>query len=201
MSGKPAIVVISFISPAIVQSARFAGPAVTIMKPKILPPEFFNRPTLEVAKDLLGKVLVRRHPDGSETRLRITEVEAYDGPDDKACHASKGRTPRTEVMFGDAGHFYVYLCYGLHWMLNIVTGPSGYPAAILIRGLDSLSGPARLTKALHIDRTLNTLPATPDSGLWFEDPGKKVGKIKVTKRIGVDYAGEWKDKEWRFVLS
>ncbi len=166
---------------------------------KILPPSFFNRPTLEVARDLLGKFLVRRFSDGTETALRITEVEAYDGPDDKASHASKGRTPRTEVMFGEPGHFYVYLCYGLHWMLNIVTGPKDYPAAILIRGVEGGNGPARLTKALKIDGSLNTLPAAESSGLWFEDRGEKVGKIKATPRIGVDYAGEWSKKKWRFV--
>lgn len=170
--------------------------------PTILPPSFFNRPTLEVARDLLGKTLMRRFPDGTTRALRITEVEAYDGPDDKASHASKGRTPRTEVMFGESGHFYIYLCYGLHWMLNIVTGPKDYPAALLIRGVEGITGPARLTKALKIDRSLNTLPATEDSGLWFEDRGEKVGKVKSTKRIGVDYAGkEWAGREWRFVME
>ena len=174
------------------------GAKLRAMRP--IPPTFFNRPTLDIAQDLLGKILVRRLPDGTLTRLRITEVEAYDGPDDKACHASKGRTPRTEVMSGPAGHFYVYLCYGLHWMLNIVTGTLDTPAAILIRGVKGVTGPARVTKALHIARTLNALPATPKTGLWVEDDGTKVGKITATKRIGVDYAGEWKDKEWRFLI-
>ncbi len=131
----------------------------------VLPPSFFDRPTLEVARDLLGKTLVRRFPDGTTRALRITEVEAYDGPDDKASHTSKGRTPRTEVMFGESGHFYIYLCYGLHWMLNIVTGPA------------------------------------PASGLWFEDRDEAVGKIKFTTRIGVDYAGKWVKKKWRFIAE
>lgn len=169
-------------------------------KAQILTLSFFNRPTVEVARDLLGKTLVRRLPDGTELAYTITETEAYDGPHDLACHASKGRTPRTEVMFGEPGHFYVYFCYGIHWLLNIVTGPVNYPSAVLIRALDGLSGPARLTKALHIDKSLYSQPATPETGLWFEDRGIKVGKIKATPRIGVDYAGEWKEKEWRFVI-
>src|SRR3989338_2684074 len=168
---------------------------------KIITSSFFKRPTLEVAEDLLGKTLVRKNSDGTELVYKITETEAYAGPDDKACHASKGRTLRTEVMFGAPGHFYVYLCYGLHWMLNIVTGPVDYPAAILIRGVEGLNGPARLTKALKIDGSFYGKEVCPGTDLWVEDRGEKVGKIKKTRRIGVDYAGEWKDNEWRFVLD
>lgn len=104
-------------------------------------------------------------------------------------------------MFGAPGHFYVYFIYGIHWLLNIVTGPSTFPSAVLLRGLETLPGPARLTKALSIDQTFYAKPATPETGLWFEDRGEKVGKIAATPRIGVDYAGEWAKKEWRFVME
>lgn len=167
---------------------------------KILDQSFFNRPTLVVAENLIGKFLVNK----DNKRILITEVEAYDGPEDLACHASKGKTPRTEIMFDRAGHFYVYLCYGMHWMLNIVTGPKGYPAAILIRGAKEISGPARLTKFLQIDKSLNKKIAHPDSGLWFEDSNIKISpkKIQKTPRIGVDYAGPvWSKKKYRFVLT
>lgn len=169
---------------------------------QILPLSWFNRPTVEVARYLIGKFLVRRLPDGTELAYRITETEAYDGPLDLACHASKGRTPRTEVMYGEAGHFYVYFCYGIHWLLNIVTGEVDFPSAVLIHGLEGISGPARLTKALHIDKSFYAKPATPTSGLWFEDRGTQANQILATPRIGVDYAGkEWAGKEWRFVFS
>src|SRR3989344_4993889 len=112
---------------------------------KILKQNFFNRPTIAVARELLGCFLCRRI-NGKVIRLKITEVEAYDGPRDKASHASRGKTKRNTPMFGKAGQFYVYFTYGIHWMLNIVTGPKDYPAAILIRGVEGISGPARITK-------------------------------------------------------
>ena len=174
---------------------------------KILDQSFFDRPVLEVSEDLIGKNLVREfNKNGIKCLIKaqITEVEAYDGPNDLACHASKGETPRTKIMFGPAGYFYVYLCYGIHWMLNIVTGPKGYPAAILIRGLKNISGPARLTKSLKINRSMNSKLAHPDSGLWIEDPGITIAKNKIrnTPRIGVEYAGQiWSKKNYRFVLK
>src|SRR3989338_10263905 len=117
---------------------------------RILEPYFYNRPTLIVAQDLLGKFLVRKIGNKEITSM-IIEVEAYDGFKDKASHASKGRTLRNEVMFGEAGRWYVYLIYGMYWMLNIVTGPKDYPAAILIRGVVDASGPGRLTKFFKIN--------------------------------------------------
>ncbi len=170
-------------------------------KSKMLSPEFFARPTRRVARELLGKYLVRR-TDGVTVAYMITEVEAYDGPHDKASHASKGRTARTAVMFGPAGHWYVYLCYGMHWMLNIVTGQEDYPAAVLIRGVEGYVGPGRVTKALGVDRTQNTLSATRASGLWIEDRGVQVPRrrIATAPRIGVAYAKEWADKPWRYTL-
>jgi len=168
---------------------------------KILTQSFFNRPVVEVAEDLIGCYLVRR-TQGKTERYMITETEAYDGCNDLACHASKGRTSRTDIMFAEAGHIYVYLVYGMHWMLNIVTGPKDYPAAVLIRGIEGLHGPARVTKKLQIDKGLNRKKLGKESGLWIE-PGEKIPKrkIKKTPRIGVDYAGPiWSKKKWRFIL-
>ncbi|MBI2048728.1 MAG: DNA-3-methyladenine glycosylase [Parcubacteria group bacterium] len=161
---------------------------------------FFDRPVLEVTPELLGKFLVRR-VNGKTMRHRITEVEAYDGEQDKACHASRGRTPRTEVMYGAAGHWYVYLCYGMHEMLNIVTGPKEYPAAVLIRGVEGVHGPGRVTQLCAIGRTLNAKPATKKSGLWIEDGGMQVPKKEIvqTPRIGVSYAGAWAKAPYRYI--
>jgi DNA-3-methyladenine glycosylase len=169
----------------------------------ILSKTFFNRPTLTVAQDLLGKYLVRQ-VKGQLVALEINEVEAYDGPSDRACHAARGKTPRTAVMFGPAGHFYVYFVYGVHWMLNIVTGREGYPAAILIRGAGNITGPARLTKFLGIDKTFNAAAAAKSSGLWIEDRGVIVPRhlTQRTPRIGVAYAGAvWAAKPYRFLYT
>ena len=170
--------------------------------PRVLPIEFFERPVLEVASGLIGASLVRRISDGSTISSMLTEVEAYDGPEDLACHASKGRTSRTEVMFGPAGVFYVYLIYGMHWMLNVVTGEPGYPAAVLIRGTTSISGPGRTTARLKIDKSLNGKPAKKSSGLWFENGSIVVPdeRIKTTPRIGVEYSGDWSRVPYRFIL-
>jgi DNA-3-methyladenine glycosylase len=167
----------------------------------LLPQSFYERNVTLVARDLLGKVLVRK-TGTTVLRSFITEVEAYDGPHDRACHAAKGKTKRTEVMFGAAGHWYVYLIYGIYEMLNIVTGECVYPAAVLIRGTDTINGPGRLTRALKITRELNGKSASRTSGLWIEDGGITIPKkeIIVTPRIGVDYAGPvWAKKEYRFV--
>lgn len=138
---------------------------------KIIKKEFFEDDVHAVAEALLGQYLCRRLPAGECVRYRVTEIEAYDGPEDKACHASKGRTPRTEVMFAFGGVWYVYLCYGMHWMLNIVTGAKDYPAALLIRGVGDIQGPGRVTKALQIDKQLNAKTAKQSEGLWFEYSG------------------------------
>ncbi len=164
---------------------------------------FQEQNTVALARKLVGCVLVRRLPDGREVRSLITETEAYHGESDRACHASKGRTTRTDVLYRAGGVWYVYLCYGIHEMLNLVTGPEGFPAAVLIRATQSVSGPGRLTKALGIDRALNGLPAAPESGLWIEEGARVTKKrIQVTPRIGIDYAGdEWRLKPWRFLLA
>jgi DNA-3-methyladenine glycosylase len=165
---------------------------------------FQRKNTVAVARALIGQALVRRHADGRVTRHTITETEAYCGEADLACHARAGRTARTEVMYRAGGVWYVYLCYGIHEMLNLVTGPEGFPAAVLIRGVADASGPGRLTKRLEIGRALNGLAATDvESGLWIEE-GERVPRerIQVTARVGVDFAGpEWAGKPWRFVMA
>lgn len=170
---------------------------------KVLGKSFFDRSTPEVAEGLIGKYLVRRYR-GKNIALMITETEAYDGFKDKASHAHRGQTPRNEVMFGEAGRWYVYFTYGMHWMLNIVTGPQKYPAAVLIRGVEGISGPARLTKKLKIDRKLNNKKANRKTGLWIEDREVRIKKsaISRTGRIGISYAGPyWAKKKFRFVLK
>lgn len=168
-------------------------------------PEFFaRRNTVALARWLIGKYLVRRWPDDREEARMITETEAYHGESDLACHARAGRTRRTEVMYGPGGVWYVYLCYGIHEMLNLVVGPRDWPAAILIRGIEGASGPGRVTRAMGVDRLLNTTGATLDSGLWIEDHGRRINRalVQATPRIGINYAGPiWTAKPWRFVLT
>lgn len=171
----------------------------------LLNQEFFNRPTLRVARELLGKYLVRRSAGRRRSReiaRMITEVEAYVGPEDRASHASRGMTSRNRVMFGPPGVWYVYFTYGMHWMLNVVTERRGYPAAILIRGVHGIFGPGRVTKFFKIDKRFNGKPASRATGLWIEDRGLKIPlrSIHRSPRIGVDYAGPWKSKPWRFYL-
>jgi len=180
---------------------------------------FYSRPALEVASDLLGKVLVRRI---GRKRLsgKIVETEAYVGPHDLACHASKGHTPRTSVMFGPPGHAYVYMIYGFYFCLNVVTEPVGHPAAVLIRAVEPLenleimrrfrknpeketniaSGPGKLCMAMSIDKTLNGANLLGNV-LWLEDRDLPPDPISVSPRVGVDYAGEYKDKPWRFFVD
>lgn len=182
---------------------RNLSPRTPENRKQILPQSFFARPALTVARELLGKYLVRRE-NGRETAIRITETEAYVGPEDLACHASKGLTRRTATMFGPPGHWYVYFTYGMHWMLNVVTDKEGYPAAVLIRGAAGAPGPARLTKTLAIRGTLNGAPAERRSGLWVEDRGEHISKSKihVAPRVGVHYAGPvWAAKPYRFLLT
>ncbi|MEK7635793.1 MAG: DNA-3-methyladenine glycosylase [Patescibacteria group bacterium] len=169
---------------------------------KVLPQKFFNQSALKVAQNLLGKFLVRKLHN-RKISLMITEVEAYDGFKDKASHASRGKTERNKIMFGLAGRFYVYFTYGMHWMLNIVTGSKNYPAAVLIRAAGDINGPAKLTKYLKIDKKFNGSTANRKTGLWFEDRGVKIKKsqIKKSKRIGVEYAGKWANKHYRFFIS
>jgi len=181
---------------------------------KVLDQIFFDRPTLNVAEELLGKYLVRSVKNKIIAGI-ITEVEAYEGFRDKASHAHRGITERNKPMFGPAGCWYIYLVYGAHWMLNITTGPKKYPAAILIREifvpqknkLLRFNGPGKLTKFLRINKAMtkrvNGKPAIPKAELWVEDRNVKIAKraIKKGPRIGVDYAGEWKHKPWRLYIN
>ena len=166
--------------------------------PARIPRRFFARSVHEVAPALIGATLLVDGVGGI-----IVELEAYHHTE-PAAHSYGGETERNAVMYEPGGVWYVYLCYGMHELLNLVTGPRDYPAAVLIRGVVGASGPGRLTKALLINRRLNGTPATPEGGLWIEDRGVRVprGAISATPRIGVDYAGPvWARKPWRFVLG
>jgi DNA-3-methyladenine glycosylase len=203
----------------------------------ILKQQFFAKSTLTLAQELLGKFLVRKTEEG-EIAGMITDVEAYVGPKDKASHASRGRTKRTNVMFGPPGYWYIYLIYGMYHCLNIVTEPEAYPAAILIRSIlrDSdhmcdfgtvntprrsarsvnsssqgnnnlnpvaIKGPGRVCRYFNIDKTFNEKPAAKKTGLWIEDRGLAIDPqlIQAGPRIGINYAGEWKDKPWRYYVA
>jgi DNA-3-methyladenine glycosylase len=172
---------------------------------RVLPRIYFTRPTVQVARSLVGKYLIRCI-DGREIAGKIIEVEAYVGSEDKACHASKGRTQRTDVMFGPGGIAYVYLIYGMYHCLNVVTERKEFPSAILIRAIEIdgelVDGPGRICRALQIDRRLNRVDLTTGESLWFEDRGVVMKKADVGThpRIGVDYAGTWAKKLWRFRL-
>lgn len=169
---------------------------------RILTKSFFERDTVTVATELLGKPLCRRLESGKILRSRITETEAYDGFEDKASHAHRGATTRNVVMFGPAGRAYVYLCYGVHWLLNLTTREEGYPAAVLIRGTEGATGPGRLTKHLKIDGELNKKVLNRVNGLWVEEAGPvDPSCVEAGARVGIDYAGEeWAAKAWRFSI-
>ena len=195
----------------------------------VLEPSWFARPTCVVAADLVGKVLCREliDSDGQQKilRTRISETEAYIGEGDAACHAHAGtRTPRTEIMYHIGGVFYVYLTYGIHHMLNLVSGPTESPEAVLIRAgfltensarlideqlldtnkqlnhIKQLAGPGKLTKGLQIDRTLYGKPITPASKVWVEDDGCQP-LVSLRPRIGIDYAGEAKEWLLRYIWT
>lgn len=168
-----------------------------------LPPAFFDRPADIVARELVGARLVRHLPDGIIV-TDLTETEAYLGPHDLACHAARGRTKRNDALYGPPGTLYVYLCYGIHWMLNFVVGPLDYPAAVLVRGVTLASGPGRLTAALSIGPSLNGMPMGEAAGLWLASPDPCAPRQRViaTPRIGIDYAGpKWVNRKLRFVTA
>ena len=175
-------------------------------RPRRLGATFYRRPALVVARDLLGRTLCREMPDGIVLRGRLVEVEAYDGPLDRASHAFRGRTVRNRWMFEAGGLAYVYLVYGMHHCLNIVAGEAGHPAAVLLRAATSpngtrASGPGRLTRAFGVGRDLDG--ASFLSGpLWLE-AGEPVADsaVRRTRRIGVDYAGAWASRRYRFIIA
>ena len=171
--------------------------------------DFYLRRATELAPDLLGKLLCRKisikdqkgNVKESIIKLRITETECYFGEEDTACHASKGRTPRTDIMYHEGGVAYVYLCYGIHSLLNVVTGPEDFPEAVLIRGVEGFEGPGKLTKAMMIDRALNGSSFVESNEIWIEDDGTRVSYIEG-KRIGIDYANEkYRNILWRFTVK
>lgn len=162
---------------------------------------FFCRDAVTVARELAGKIVVRRMPDGELVKIRITEAEAYCGEEDKACHASKGRTPRTELLYGKAGIIYVYLCYGMHWLMNVITGEEEHPEGVLLRAGENYGGPGKLTKALGVDKSFNGKSILDNNEIWIEDDGRDY-EITAAPRVGIDYAGdEWKNKPWRFIIK
>jgi DNA-3-methyladenine glycosylase len=161
--------------------------------------DFFRRDVLEVAPELLGKLLVRRFDDGQLFRSQITEVEAYRGEEDTACHASKGRTSRTEIMYHGGGSIYVYLIYGMYWMLNFVTGGLNEPQAVLVRGLIDIKGPGRISRRLEIGSDFYGEDLSSSERLWVEDHNRQVA-MQTGPRIGIAYAGDpWKTIPWRFL--
>ncbi len=163
---------------------------------------FYNHDALEVAVQLLGKVLVRQFPDGTQMRVVITETEAYYGEKDLGCHASKGRTPRTEVMYWPGGFVYVYLIYGMYQLLNIVTGPENHPEAVLIRSTNKTSGPGRTGKLLALDKSFYGENLLTSERIWIEEGSQTNVNYSSASRIGIDYAGsEWSKKPWRFTLN
>lgn len=172
-----------------------------------LSPEFYARSTVDVARELLGKLLVHRS-DGIEQIGRIVEVEAYLGAHDLAAHSSKGRTKRTEVMFGPPGHAYVYLIYGMHHCMNVVTEPEGNAAAVLLRALEPVSnlesrtqGPGLLCKAMRIDRSRDGHDLMSDELFIAKAAQEDDISIIERPRIGIGYAGEWVDKPLRFYIA
>lgn len=161
--------------------------------------QFFLSDAVTVARMLPGMEIVMA-ADDLPLHYLITETEAYLGEEDRACHASRGRTGRTEVMYLAGGHLYVYFVYGMHWMMNIVTGPEDNPQAVLIRGLSDVTGPGRVTKRLGIDRSFNGEDLTTSERIWIEDNGYRPG-LTSGPRVGIGYAGEpWVSKPWRFII-
>ncbi|MDR1585689.1 MAG: DNA-3-methyladenine glycosylase, partial [Prevotellaceae bacterium] len=158
---------------------------------------FYEKDAVVAARELLGKTLVRVWKDGTQSRYLITETEAYRGEEDLACHASKGRTARTEIMYAEGGHVYVYLIYGMYWLLNIVTGGKNHPQAVLIRGIGTITGSGRVGRELKMDKSFYGENLLTSPRIWLED-APDVDSFRALPRIGVDYAGEeWKNKAWR----
>ena len=158
--------------------------------------DFYHRPCLEVAQDLVGKVLVFQGK-----QLRISETEAYCGEADTACHASRGRTKRNEVLYADAGTVYVYLCYGIHWLMNVITGDVDDPQGVLIRACVDAEGPGKLTKALGITGQQNRDNAATSPDIWIGDDGFRC-TVETDKRVGIGYASqEDQDRLWRFKMK
>lgn len=163
--------------------------------------EFYLRDVQIVAEELLGKLIVRKYEDGTIKKYRISEIEMYIGEEDLACHAAKGRTARTEIMYDQGGKIYMYLIYGMYWLLNIVTGLKDHPQAILIRGLQDISGPGRVGKVLHLDKSFYGEDLSVSDRIWLEDDGSNFSFTRHS-RINIDYAGDiWKNKKYRYIIK
>jgi DNA-3-methyladenine glycosylase len=162
--------------------------------------EYYGRDVLELAPDLIGQYLICVSDKGIVSRFIITETEAYRGEEDLACHASKGRTDRTEVMYDKGGKLYIYLIYGMYWMMNIVAAGKNQPQAALIRGVQGFDGPGKLTCAMGIDKGFYGEDLVKSDRIWITESGINP-KIITTSRIGIEYSGEWKEKPWRFVIK
>jgi DNA-3-methyladenine glycosylase len=163
--------------------------------------KFYTQDALTVAPLLIGKLLVRRLDNGELLKYRITETEAYCGEEDTACHAKAGKTNRTITLYEKGGHAYVYLCYGMHHLFNVVTGEKDKPQAVLIRAIEGYTGPGKLTKVMNITKKLNGIDLTISEYLWIEDDGYQADYI-TDKRVGIDYATEpYKSALWRFIIK
>lgn len=166
---------------------------------KRLEEAFFARSCILVAQDMVGKLICRKTPEGEILTLRITEAEAYNGVSDTACHAYRGRTPRSEMLWRAPGTVYVYLCYGMHWMLNAITGREGEAEGVLIRACEAYNGPGKLTKYLQIDKRFNGGSFVESDLLWLADDGYRPS-IRTDKRVGINYADQRDiDRPWRFI--
>jgi len=162
--------------------------------------DFYKQSAVAAAEKLLGKILVRTFDDGTVVRYVITETEAYLGEEDEACHASKGRTQRTEVMYAEGGRAYVYLIYGMYWMLNVVTGAENHPQAVLIRGINNIIGSGKVGRELKIDKSFYGESLLNSTRIWIENAPDETNFV-TAPRVGIDYAGEeWRDKLWRFSI-
>ena len=178
----------------------YIQPVTEVLTMERLNETFFHRPCLTVASELVGKLVVRRS-DGVERVLRITETEAYCGESDTACHAHRGRTARTEVLYACAGTAYVYLCYGIHWLFNVVTGGEGEPEAVLIRACEGADGPGKLTKFLGITGSDNRKYLVDDDTLYIADDGF-LCRVSSARRVGIAYASqEDQARPWRFIMD
>jgi DNA-3-methyladenine glycosylase len=163
---------------------------------------FFDQPSLEIAPKILGAKLCHRAENGMIQKFTICETEAYHGTDDLASHASRGKNQKNQLMFGPSNIWYLYLCYGVHWMLNLVTDIEGAPSAVFIRATLEVTGPGRLTRSLSLDQSYSGIPNDPSTNLWLEKSSSKPETIKRGPRVGISGAGPyWSKVPYRFWFS
>lgn len=163
---------------------------------------FYDQPSLEIAPKILGAKLCHRGKDDLIKKFTICETEAYHGTDDLASHASKGKNQKNQLMFGPSNIWYLYLCYGVHWMLNLVTDREGTPSAVFIRATLEVKGPGRLTRKLSLDQSYSGIPNDPSANLWLEKSSLKPETIKRGPRVGISGAGSyWSEVPYRFWFS